>query len=490
MSRFNKTQKNVPTATNLAGGEAYEESAELELISILLTSFAREQFYRSADNTLKRIETLISQLKDKKFAAKAAVFARTQFGMRSITHVVAGEIAKQVKGEQWTRPFFDKVVYRADDITEILAYYINKYGKPLPNSLKDGLARAVNKFDGYQLAKYAGNGKDLGMIDVFNLIHPKPNEKNVQVFKDLMAGKLKNTETWEAKLSEAGKADSEDEVADAKEQAWKELISEKKLGLFALLRNLRNIITQAPEMVDEACNQLTNEVAIKKSLILPFRFMTAIKEIEKVYSENTKLATKVLKALNKALDISVNNVPELEGETLIALDVSGSMTSTNMGKNYTPAEIGALFAAAIHKRNPENSVVLTFDDRATIKRIDTDNTLTSIVKAIDFRGGGTDFNCIFDKIREGKMKFDRIIILSDMQMNIGSVGNDGLKDYKKSSKINPSVFSFDLQGYGSLQFKGDKHYQLSGFSEKVFDVIKLLETDKNALINSIYQLEL
>jgi hypothetical protein len=488
MSKFNKTRQKAPAIQNYAGGDAHQESTELELISILLTSFAGEQFYRGSNETLEKVSQLISQLKDKKFAAKAAVFARTQFGMRSITHAVAGEIAKQVKGEQWTRPFYEKVVYRADDITEILAYYMNKYGKPLPNSLKDGLARALNKFDGYQLAKYAGSGKELGMVDAFNLIHPKPSEKNVQVFKDLMSGKLKNVDTWEAMLSEAGKAEGEEEVAELKGKAWKELLETKKLGIFALLRNLRNIITQAPEMVDEACRQLTNEVAIKKSLILPFRFMTAIKEIEKVYDADVKLSKKVLNALSKALDISVNNVPELEGETLIALDVSGSMS----GK---PSEIGSLFAAAIHKRNPDTSVVLTFDDSATIKRIDAGNSLKSIVDAIGFHGGGTNFNCIFDKITEKKLKFDRIIVLSDMQAWVtggyrSNRPDASFQNYKKSVGSDPYIYSFDLQGYGSLQFPENKVFALAGFSEKIFDVMKLLEQDKEALLNAVHQVEI
>jgi uncharacterized protein with von Willebrand factor type A (vWA) domain len=303
-----------------------------------------------------------------------------------------------------------------------------------------------------------------------------------------MSGKLKNVDTWEAMLSEAGKAEGEEEVAELKGKAWKELLETKKLGIFALLRNLRNIITQAPEMVDEACRQLTNEVAIKKSLILPFRFMTAIKEIEKVYDADVKLSKKVLNALSKALDISVNNVPELEGETLIALDVSGSMS----GK---PSEIGSLFAAAIHKRNPDTSVVLTFDDSATIKRIDAGNSLKSIVDAIGFHGGGTNFNCIFDKITEKKLKFDRIIVLSDMQAWVtggyrSNRPDASFQNYKKSVGSDPYIYSFDLQGYGSLQFPENKVFALAGFSEKIFDVMKLLEQDKEALLNAVHQVEI
>ena len=36
---------------NLAGGQAYTQTPELELVSILLTSFANDTFYKSANDT-------------------------------------------------------------------------------------------------------------------------------------------------------------------------------------------------------------------------------------------------------------------------------------------------------------------------------------------------------------------------------------------------------------------------------------------------------
>lgn len=275
MSRFNTKSVGTKT-TNLAGGEAYKETAKLELASILLTSFVQDQYYRSASDTMDRLKELIVQLPDKKFAAKAAIYARTKYGMRSISHVVAGEIAKQVKGETWTRPFFNAVVHRVDDATEILSYYTSNYGKPLPNSLKDGLGRAIARFDAYQLAKYRGEGHDLKLIDVVNLTHPKPTGKSAQGLTQLVDGTLRSTETWETKLTQAGQlAETEEDKETLKADAWRELITSRKLGYFALLRNLRNILEQAPDILDEALAMLTDEALIRKSLVLPFRFYTA-----------------------------------------------------------------------------------------------------------------------------------------------------------------------------------------------------------------------
>ena len=154
MSKFNATiPKGKTKTTNFAGGEAYKQSKELELVSILLTSFVSDTFYRSSNDTLDRLKSLLSEV-DPKFAAKAAIFARDKFGMRSITHALAGELAKYLSGEDYAKVFYEKVVVRPDDMTEILSYYTKNCGEKIPNSLKKGFAKAFDKFDGYQISKY------------------------------------------------------------------------------------------------------------------------------------------------------------------------------------------------------------------------------------------------------------------------------------------------------------------------------------------------
>jgi 60 kDa SS-A/Ro ribonucleoprotein len=44
--------------------------------------------------------------------------------------------------------------------------------------------------------------------------------------------------------------------------------------------------------------------------------------------------------------------------------------------------------------------------------------------------------------------------------------------------------------FGSLQFPENNVYCLAGFSEKVFDILKLLETDKQALLHEVEKVEL
>lgn len=470
MSRFNATQS-PNKVENFAGGEAYKQSPELELISILLTSFAGDQFYRSSNDTFERLRELI-RLCDKKFVAQSAVYARTQFGMRSITHVVASELAKHISGELWSKDFYSSIVYRPDDMMEILSYHTQANGK-IPNSIKKGFAKAFDKFDKYSLAKYRGEGKGFKLIDVVNLVHPVPVEKNMEAINALVKGELRSFDTWETELTKAGQtASSDEEKAEFKKDVWIKLIRDKKIGYFALLRNLRNIIEQAPEIINEALETLTNESLIKKSLVLPFRFTTAFGEIQKL--SDGKIVRTVLMALNEAVDISINNVPKFEGETLVVLDESGSME----GK---PAQIGALFSAILVKSN--NADFITFSDNARYRNVNPMDSTITIANSIKFASGGTNFHSIFQVANK---KYDRVIILSDMQGWVGyNTPTKEFNSWKTKTGSNPFIYSFDLQGYGSMQFAEQNVLCLAGFSDKIFDIMAVIEKDKKALVNEI-----
>jgi len=364
---------------------------------------------------------------------------------------------------------------------EMLGYYLGKYGKPIPNALKKGLRLAIKKFDEYQLAKYRGEKSSVKLVDILNLVHPKPPKGMEEIYKKLINGELKSKGTWESKLTEAGQAvkDIEDEeekqekLAELKKKSWKELLKNRKLPYFAMLRNLRNILRDAPELIDKICKQLKDEHRIRKSLVLPFRFNTAIKEIEKLSYEKTR---DVVIALSEALEISLSNVPKFEGKTLVALDESGSMEGR-------PMEIGSLFAAVLYKTNDAD--LMTFSEEARYRNFNPLDSTLSIAQRLQENAvwGGTNFHSIF---REANRAYDRIIILSDMQ---GWMEYDAptktFAEYKRRTNCNPYVYSFDLQGYGDMQLPEPQVFCIAGFSEKIFDMMKVLEQDRNILIKKI-----
>jgi 60 kDa SS-A/Ro ribonucleoprotein len=489
MSRFNTAQKRVqPDAVNLAGGQAFAESPKLEFAGLLLTSMLKEQFYRTATDQLKRIQDLALQL-DPQFVAKTAIFARRDNHMRSVSHVAMGELFRKVNGksrvsgEEWVKRALDKVILRPDDAQEIMAYYESQVAdsKAHPNQLRKGVALALDKFDEYQLAKYRGEGKDVSLVDIVNIVHPGPKSLYGKVVK----GELKNTKTFESKLSAAGQVQTEGKTEEEieeikstnKKEAWGSLLHSGQIGYFALVKNLRNILEQAPEHLDVAIKLLTDENRIAKSRILPYRFITAVQEIENHFISSD--ARRVVMALADAIDIACKNAPEFEGRTLIAVDNSGSMSGS-------VKDVAGLFAAVLAKTN--NADVMLFDDRAEWPVYNPKDSVVTNARKFANARGGTDFNCIF---RSATQKYDRIIILSDMQAWVGyNVPKDSFSDYKRRTGANPKIYSFNLQDYGTIQFPETNVYAIAGFSDKALDLMEKLEVDRNALINEIEAIEL
>lgn len=154
MAKFNATlPKQKTLTTNLAGGKAYTQSEEMAFLSLILTSFVNDQFYRTDSETLVELRRLLVKV-DPEFAAKACIYTRDKFGMRSISHALAAELAKYLSGKEFAKNFYDKIVIRPDDMMEILAYYNENCGNKIPNSIKKGFAKSFDKFDGYQISKW------------------------------------------------------------------------------------------------------------------------------------------------------------------------------------------------------------------------------------------------------------------------------------------------------------------------------------------------
>jgi 60 kDa SS-A/Ro ribonucleoprotein len=484
--------------TNLAGGVAYTMKEKTELVSILLTSFVADSFYNKGDDVTKRVGQLVTKVADKKFIAKAAIYARNEFGMRSISHVVAGELAKQaaIKGETWTKDFFDKVVRRLDDMLEIVSYVWKDGKKPLPNALKKGFRQAFSRFDGYQLSKYQANNAGLKLVDLVNLIHPVPTERNKDALDALVNGKLKNLTTSQTALTDIGqKTSDETERAELRKDYWTQVLAQRKLGYTDLVRSLTKIAKDAPQAVDAAVAQLTDRKLVENSLVMPYQLYIAMKMVEKEIGATSE-GRKLVKGLAQAVEISCDNVPSFGGKTLVVVDRSGSMDSPlSNGKAdvLSMAEVGTLMALFLARKNDTDFMIFG-DDAKYVPYNPQDSILTSVKTLMEYNRGygrgqynvghGTNFHATFLAMTK---KYDRIIFFSDMQGWAGGYYSlDGdLKWYNKKFGANPFLYSHDLRGHGTLQLPEEKVFVSAGFSEKIFDIMKLLEQDKEALVNTI-----
>ena len=70
---------------------------------------------------------------------------------------------------------------------------------------------------------------------------------------------------------------------------------------------------------------IENPQMVKRSKQLPFRFLSAYKELENIGG------SRVFDALENAVEASIENMPKLEGTTVIAVDTSGSISVATGG---------------------------------------------------------------------------------------------------------------------------------------------------------------
>lgn len=555
MSKYNAKAEGVkPTVVNAMGENAYQLSAKEELVSTCMTTFlSGDHYYETEKEVVNRIGNKLNEV-DPLFAAKLALYVRNEGNLRSVSHLIAATIAKRASGTEWSKRFYNKIVVRPDDMSEILSAYAvqNKMDlkkiRKIPNAIKKGFKTALERLDAYQIDKYKMNSRQVKMLDLVNLFHPKGTQRNQQAYHNLVNGEslagLYASKVLEKEMTKAGQktqGKSVQEKEAAKKEAIENVLSNVKgMPIMNLLRNLRNIILYAPKSVDDACAQLTNETAVLNSRLLPFRFATAYEEIEKMsffdkksdtsiafeedYNNQTitatefaKLKEKVLNAIEDALQISCQNIPELEGNTAILIDHSGSVRGDSGGSSRvsafsktTTAMIGNLFGSMMAYRQ-KNVYIGLFGDRLIPVKVDRSQRLLDFNKKSFDKGancgGGTEQG-IYDFFRQAvreKKKIDNIIVFSDCQ--IGSSGSTswyGTSGTERSAtfqdlikqfrKINPlcNIIVVDIHNTrgNNVFYKPERVLNIAGWSANIFDVIKSNTKGFGAILKEIEAIEI
>jgi hypothetical protein len=444
--------------------------------------------------------------------AKALVYTRTVVGQRSVTHLGAATLAKHLSGTELGKRFFSKrvkganiggIVYRLDDALSILSAYQHVGGKSIPNSMKRGFASALETADRYELAKYQSKTRGISLVDLVNLVHPKPSKSMEKTFKELMEGNLKQFNTVEDKNTKAGKDVAKKvksgeitkdqavvELKKAKTENFGELIESKKMGYLALLRNLRNIVKadSKPALVAKAIEQLTNEDFIRKSLVFPHQIDLAL---EVLLMDKVKIPIEILEALNLAYELSIPNLKKLfpTGNTLVAIDTSGSMAGdwfSNMkinGKSTSkaPLDKAALIGVTLAKGIGADIIQYASTTREIrFNPSDSINTIKqSITRSSGVVGHGTNFAGIFDYARKSSVPYDRIFIVSDMQSATG---------FKTPRQ---TVYAINLVGYGNTVFnKNTNVVQIHGYGADIYESVKTAEVDIKDVIEKINSIKI
>ena len=490
---FNSILKTASAVRNHEGAEAYSLSPELELYALVCTMALQPKFYESQDSQVDRLSQLITKV-DAEFVAKLAVYARQQMNLRSVPLLLVVELAKVHRGDDLVARTIENVVMRADEITELLMCYqwrnpqsgIKKLGR-LSHQIQAGLARAFNRFDEYQFAKYDRDNQEVKLRDALFLVHPKAKDAEQQaLFDKIVNRQLEIPYTWETELSALGqqKFETDEKRQKAFREKWEELIRSGKLGYMALIRNLRNMLqadVSLQEMQRVAC-RLADAEQVARSKQLPFRFLSAYREIEKVASTNT---TMLMNALEAAVKCSASNIEGFDENTrvLLASDVSGSMwTPISPKSTVRNFDIGLLLSMLLRNRCKQ-VVSGIFGDDWKVVNMPSDNILMA-TRQLERLGNTVGFSTNGYKVIEWligeKMVMDKVMMFTDMQMWDSTGRHQAFADsWKKYKKMAPDakLYLFDLAGYGHspIQMTRDDVVLIAGWSDRVFDMLDAIE---------------
>lgn len=483
----------TPSTVTHEGAPAYVRDAKGELFVTALTSLVSEdKFYETKSAADNRLVGLVHQVtaEDPNWLGFFVPWLRREGFMRSAPVVIAAEYVRA--GGENGRAMVNAALQRADEPAELLAYWMSRYGRKIPQPIKRGVAdAALRLYNERAVLKYDGSSKAWRFGDVIELTHPKPvapwqsdlfkfcldrRRHSVLVPESLpmIEGAMALEKVLPEGRREILRGDPERLKAagftwerlsgwipggmDA--EAWEAIIP--SMGYMALLRNLRNF-DQAGVSDDTALaigQRLADPDQVARSMQFPFRFYSAWKQAVGLRWAN---------ALEVALSYSVSNIPTFSGKTLVIVDVSGSMTGRMSARGtMTPLEAGMVFGGALYAKNQAaTDLIGAAQDSAPIP------WQGSILRTAEWArnhtvGSSTYLGAAMNRHYNGH---DRIILISDGQF------------HDQPMKVGVPVYLFNLNAYRAVPFavgRGGVH-ELGGLSDATFRLIPLLESQREGV---------
>lgn len=464
----NSVKSPIFTPDRLAGGygpRGAMQPDEMQLRRLVMACLLWENIaYSDGQSVASEIKKLCHKL-PADVVARIAVEARFEQKLRHVPLLLCRELARH-SDKSLTAETLAKVIHRPDELSEFLAiYWKDNTGpsgakkKTLSHQVKKGLAAAMGKFNQYQLSKYDRSGKEIRLRDVMFLTHPKPtHQEQTSIWKQLADDALPPADTWEVGLSAA-------KTEDEKRQVWERLLEEGKLPAFAMLKNMRNMVTSkvSKHLIAQGLNNC------KSSMLLPVDFMKAV-----------KYAPDWTRELENLMFRCAGEFPKLRGWTVFVVDVSGSMRAALSSKSEFSRLDAAASMAVLAAEMCEHVTIYATAGSDSLRKHQTKklkplrgfSLAESIVKSAGMLGGGGIFTRqVMDYVREHESETpDRVVVFSDSQDC----------DFPTSGKPKPCGkhnYIVDVSSHkNGVNYKGVWTAEISGFSENFLRYISALES--------------
>ncbi|MBI5077551.1 TROVE domain-containing protein [Candidatus Falkowbacteria bacterium] len=437
------------THPNREGAPAYYRTLREQVSQILLTGTLGNTFYASGRELGEEAMDVLLQAREEcpEFLAKALVYAR-KFGCVKTLPTLGLAVLSGGRGK--TRPHFeaafDQVVLIPDDLRAFVALCLS--GKVPGRNGLGGVAReAVRKWiagiSEYHALKYgSAASREVTLRDILRLAHPHPRSANVaERFGWLVKGSegLGDDESLNPqirRLEALKQAQNDDEIVRliheghlpfevvlpsvkaAQPAVWEALLY--NAPYMNLLRNLvaftRHGVFAKKDNVWYAVERLTDQRAVERSKVLPFRFFDAWR----AYSEKCDAPdNQIADAIRKALELSFSNMPTLGNrQVAIGTDVSGSMCGPISDKGSTRCiDIAGIFTGALMRRIEGRAIPLPFSTQAHANcgLSGRDEILTTAEKVARIGGGGTAIGAPVEYLLQRKLAVDVFIGITDQE---------------------------------------------------------------------------
>ena len=455
MARMNDTKNrskaiapDTKTTLNHEGSVVHDLSALEILYSKVLGSFFGESTYyekRTAESDFVELVETINKVpyEDREYVLKIVLLGREhnmiQYPLAVLTACFnderfKGEDFLDENGRNKLQYYSDRIVRRGRDIVDIMSTQISAYGfdrvpvkygnvtyhkrdLPLPMQLRKALKYKLETFNDYQLSKALSESREVSMADCIKLL--RPNEEKAKVpegfFKAVIEGKVQmgaETKQVQSELAKSRNKNSSSTVKDVKQ-------SIDTSSVMAIVKNLvalhRAGVFDDKNAVQSIVKKLTDKKQVQKSRLLPFRFYSAWKEVNKLPSSYGVRA--VSDALVTALDLSVSNLPKIEGYNAILIDRSGSMNKPISSMSTVTAEDVSILLGAICFKQSVGEVYVFANSCQKVTGLSSRSTIIDLMKDIKKYsvGGGTYLDIALETISRDarREKFDNLILLSD-----------------------------------------------------------------------------
>lgn len=242
-----------------------------------------------------------------------------------------------------------------------------------------------------------------------------------------------------------------DRLTDAEQ--WELMIP--NMGIMALIRNLRGFDEAgvSDEIAEQVIAKITDPEVIAKSRMFPMRFLSAYKAAPSL---------RWAPALEKAVNLSLVNVPRLSGSTLILWDCSGSMfyDTVSGGSKLTRAEAAGVFCAALALR-AENATLIQYGTSHRELAVPKAGALLRLATDVKSMGG----TATWQTVRATYRNHDRVVIVTDEQAHDSGYVAENIP-----------LYTWNLAGYRAGHIgSGKNRWSFGGLTDSAFQQIPVIE---------------